>query len=541
MPRAGYIPNAKKLADAMKGKPLTLWMPANLKINDVAQVIGPNLNLDRALSMVSKIAKAQRYMEVFKYRGVEYKNYEKYGFASVHSSALKKLGNKNYADYIDALRDGGIIDVYQYDPEYDPAPGLFGEVVEEVEEVQYIDKKGKPRKNIGSYDNRENPYTKGYRINEKWFPKNDTYYRYMSTEYTDTTVILALLRNKGNREQEQKLREQSRKKLAEMTNSIIQKSDPDFADSVVKGWYDTHQERRKSNPKLEPLELNGMHPQEAVLYMRDLKDEGCWITDYDDYGGRFHHSIAVTDHRMRCFYGGWSIDFKNSQFALLALCIENPEKVLSIVTEKDEDDYEEIKFAIDHLTEAYQKYEDVREFVKQAKAGTLYEWVASSLGYFLEDGRPDRARAKKLMFGVMFSGVFERYKQKLELQPVLGDLLEVCSYINDPQRATGILINEHTESLEWTKAKQRIITEEKMSTLPKMLQRFESRMMIDRFALVATTKKGLGDFTTIHDSVLCDVKDAELLESILREVFAHTGLPMPKVDSKQLNFEYPIN
>lgn len=534
MPRAGYKSKAQKVAEALKENQPVIWLPALLSVDVVGRALGPKLKIDRALAIISKIAKAQRNVEILKNRGMEFKNYERYGYVSIHSDELKskELGGKNYADYIEALRKANIIQVYQYvDKDYNPAPGLFGPDYE-APKVS--------RRSIGAYESRgDDKYTKGYKIAEAWFPEEVTYHRYKSVKFTDATVILNLLSSKDKAAQN--LIKQSRAKLAQMTNNLIAKSDPDFADTVVEGWFNTHQEYAKQNPKLKEFKLNGMHPQEAVLYMRDLKEDGCWITDYDEYGGRFHHSIAITDRRMRCFYGNWSIDFKNSQFALLALCIENPEIALKIVTEKEGDDYEEMKYAIDMLKAAYDKYDDVKEFVKQAKAGTLYEWVATSLGYFLEDGAPDRDKAKQLMFGVMFSGMLERYKQKLELQPVMGNLLEVCGQINDPSRITNILIDEATESLKWSKAKQSVISGGKHSTLPKLLQRFESRMVIDRFVLVATsTLKDVNDFTTVHDSVLCDAKDAADLEAILKQVFAHTGLPMPQVESKALNYDYSI-
>ncbi|MBF8964298.1 hypothetical protein I0P70_13670 [Pontibacter sp. FD36] len=531
MPRKGYKSKTQQAAEILGDGSLELWVPALLSVEEVARALGPELKLDNALAILAKIAGKQRNVEMQKYRGMEFRNYERYGYVSLHSNTLKHLGGKNYADYTEALKRAGIIQVYQYDDkEYNPAPGLFGPDEPKVKVS---------RRSVGAYESRGDfKYTKGYKILHNWFPEGETYHRYRSIRYTDPTVILKLIASRSK--VAQNLTDHSRKRLAEMTNHLVAKSDPDFADKVVEGWYHTHQERIKQDPKLKPLKINDMHPQDAVLYMRDLKEDGCWITDYDDYGGRFHHSIGVMDSRMRCFYGSWSIDFKNSQFALLALCIENPQIALKIVTEKEGDDYEEMRFAINQLTAARQKYEDVRQFVRQAKAGTLYEWVAASLGYFGADGKPDRKRAKKLMFGVMFSGTLERYKQKLELQPVIGDLLEVCSYINDPRGVTNVLIDEATESLKWTKAKQRRIQEGKMSTLPKMLQRFESRMMIDRFTLVAANSmQGIGDFTTVHDSVLCNKKDAEVLESILRQVFAHTELPMPQVESKELTFDYP--
>jgi len=239
----------------------------------------------------------------------------------------------------------------------------------------------------------------------------------------------------------------------------------------------------KENDK-ETLNLS-----EFVDVMKNHKERGYYFNGKDVFGERFHSPFTNTTKKMRDYVliaGERPVerDIVNSQMVILATIIRYPEQSTRILPEFSGD--------IKKLQKIKNK-PDVVEFCKRAENGTLYEWIGSEMNV-------NRKDAKSFMFKMLFSKWFEFKPDKDDYNKVIPNIIEICGKLNGYDK----------------------------KTIPKMCQRFESRVMIDMVG------KGMAEqsehpFYTVHDSFAMHPSDLPLFESIYKGVFEKLEIPLLKL------------
>ncbi len=208
-----------------------------------------------------------------------------------------------------------------------------------------------------------------------------------------------------------------------------------------------------------------------------------------------------------------SIDLSNSQFVMFAKLVESgflhsifnfPQPIPHMYySEQYIDSYNttqsepELKFG---MAEDPIMTEDMIEFIKLAKNGTLYEYVQVQLG--LSPGEAGRRQAKQMMFRICFSGRRDNSESKQLLIGIFPSVIDIMDQVKAKYRDNDFAI---------------------------LLQMMESRIFID---LVKSELDRRGfDTATKHDSVLCPVRQLPEVEATIREILdRELGVYQLKVD-----------
>ncbi|WP_066834964.1 hypothetical protein [Rufibacter ruber] len=550
MPRAGYVPRAKRVAELEKaGKLPVCKLPKALTPEVIAAALPKTLKLETAMHLVSFIAKEHRVRRSRLYNNDrDAANFEQLGFVSIHSDKIKSQVVSRYPAYIAALKEAGIIEVFDFK---ETEVGRSVEAHKKIKEAEFLEhlasltederrqfdapaKKARGTAGSGSYQ--PDKFSKPYKICDRWNAMNyEEYQQYRTVFYTNEETILKVLEPKT--EKEIKLIKKSREKLVDMAEAIVQACDTDRTHRIVEGWLNTHLGLMKTNKKLDYFTLQGQAPQVAVMYLEDLKEE-FWFNDYEAKGGRKYTPLSNMDRNLRPFFRingalPWTIDIKNSQFFMLSQVARHPAQAKKMLLDTPEEFYEDFCNAIDQLAALYATDRDTKNFLDAAAEGRVYEYVAASLGI-------TRDKAKKLLLGVVFSGQLNYLKTKEKLSAVAGELITLVGKLNDPDNAMAPAFDEDQFRIKGSKLQLNRLKKGKPNTLAKLLQHFESVMFIDKAAVIAVIKSvNKYDFETIHDSFHCHPDDVEALQVMLEQVFVLGGFDKPTVESHQLSEEYP--
>ena len=130
--------------------------------------------------------------------------------------------------------------------------------------------------------------------------------------------------------------------------------------------------------------------------------------------------------------------------------------------------------------------EDFTEFQRQSYKGELYEYMMQKIGV------PDRERAKKMMFELMFS----KEGNKTELKQKLKEIFPtVVKYVDEYKHKNGY------------------------KEFSIMLQKRESEIFID--GLYSKIKKQKLFCLTKHDSLIVRKSDELVVENLIRDYFSH--------------------
>lgn len=221
--------------------------------------------------------------------------------------------------------------------------------------------------------------------------------------------------------------------------------------------------------------------------------------DPDYYGERLHHKWTnmYKDVRKHLYFQEpgdiVEFDIANSQFYFLSVVFNY--HVREILPE-----YEEQL----RIIETYCAKEDVVQFCTWAQQGVLYDELTGMY--------QTRAKAKAALFKIMFSDhvTFKSMKNKFARQ--FPNIREMIDQININCKRPDL---KPTNSDAW-------------KNLPAMMQRLESRVMIDRLA-TNFIAAGASDFITVHDSFLVQRNDLKLFLDTVKQVFAELEIGTPKL------------
>ncbi|RNI32250.1 hypothetical protein EFA69_02675 [Rufibacter immobilis] len=340
-----------------------------------------------------------------------------------------------------------------------------------------------------------------------------------------------------NEQDEQKreiLIESKRRKLTENTIAICSGLDSKQAWTDINIIYNKDSEAKfKKHPVADTLR-----------FVNRLADGWYYEMCYDEFGHRYHSPLTNSIKQVREYvrFNGkpaMEIDFKNSQYYFFALAATYPDIVYNILTEGEDEaqDSNEVMLVLSTIKLAYKANQDFREFCKQALAGNLYEWMVEELTS--KGIRTDRDKVKKMLMPGLMSDELEAKKIKRKLGLVIPSVIEVCGILNRPEenrlaewKAYVAEVGDMYSYPQLVKLKKQFYR--KRNLIPKLLQRLETRIIIDRIAVEAIAE-GAKLFTTIHDSFLTHQDNKNLFFSLISRWFSMMGVAEqdhPKVKEK---------
>jgi hypothetical protein len=273
---------------------------------------------------------------------------------------------------------------------------------------------------------------------------------------------------------------------------------------------------------------------------------GHFYGNSQDANGRKHDPITNSWELMKTYLriDGKPVvemDFANSQYALLALLIKYPTECYAVLTKQETDNKSAVREVLLTLRELHDQEPVVQEFCRQALAGTLYEWAA-------DQTNSTRDAVKKHFQAAFMSETTECLIAKRKLR-FLSPLLTVLGRLNAPSNedaAYWYRVAEANEDKSY--AYRRVVREAvykpmKRNYVSQLLQRFESRMVVDRISMAAVDFCR-DEFQTVHDSFLSSVADQVVLSDLVEVKFAEIGIPQhdhPKVKTKAYAAGYVLD
>jgi len=229
--------------------------------------------------------------------------------------------------------------------------------------------------------------------------------------------------------------------------------------------------------------------QEMQFLINDINNGDIYVKpELDDYGNRFHSTFTFTWSALRPLIyfegkhnGTTYIDLSNSQYYFFAQ-LSNDSTYRLIPEYK----------AIAALIKEAEQDGTFRDFCSHANAGTLYNWCHNSYKISKTD-----------LMKIFFSSKdqFKTKRKKLKWLVVL---------ISQIQDAFGGNI------------------------LPQVLQRIESRTLLDRVCFTFLNSYRQANLISIHDGVLIETEMAGEFKRILTETFSQIGFPVPAF--KEINY-----
>lgn len=222
----------------------------------------------------------------------------------------------------------------------------------------------------------------------------------------------------------------------------------------------------------------------------------------DSFGERLHTPFTNLKKEYRKFIrikgsDTVELDFKNSQLFFLACICINPKAAYEILLPGWKE-----TLGLEHYTGAfekcYEKRKDFKLFVKKSLDGQIYEYIQSELKK--QGINFDREKTKDTVFKCIFSDDKVNKKIKEKIGKVFPTIVELSNVLNSNQK----------------------------KLLPKLMQRFESRIVIDRIAK-AVIEKGLGPVLTVHDSFICHPDNSDGIRSTIATMFLDLGFPEPQI------------
>jgi hypothetical protein len=432
------------------------WMPINLNKVFLQQLFTvywdspKTFNIDKAIAVFTLII-IERY-RVEK----EKRNYHWHqGYTNVHSKDFRKWIGKDYRDYINVLREGGIIEVNE------------------------------------SYA--ERTFSKSYKIKEEWLQAKSDSRKFKKVDCQDYHLRLKIFEHKV-KEWEGKSEVTERQPLIQYAKEVILEYD---LDGLIK-YMD--KKKLRNLARIEEREL------EKIQYTRHKEMDHFWENVKDDFGSRLHTPFTSMKKEYRRFIKingetGVEIDIKNSQMYFLACLCKYPDIANEILREGWNDKVP-VELCIKYIQNNFIQNKDFHQFTELALNGSIYEFIQDNL----DKKKQGRDAAKKKVFITLFSdGSISKFSDKSrgnvtreKMEKLFPTVVKVCTVLN---RNDKYLI-------------------------PKLMQNFESRIMIDKVG-VSAAEKGLGKFVTIHDSFICAPSQVEEFKNHIAGVFSQMGLPVP--------------
>jgi hypothetical protein len=247
----------------------------------------------------------------------------------------------------------------------------------------------------------------------------------------------------------------------------------------------------KVSLNLEALSVNHLPEtvQEMQFLSNDINNGNIYVKpELDEYGNRFHSTFTFTWSALRPLIyfegkhdGTTYIDLSNSQYYFFS-------QLSNINSYRLIPEY----LTIAKFIKEVEKDDDFRDFCSHANDGTLYNWCHNSY-------KLSKTDLMKIFFGSRDQ--FKTKRNKLKWLVVL---------ISQIQNAFG------------------------SNVLPQVLQRLESRTLLDRVCFTFLAQHQQANLISIHDGVLIETEMAGEFKRILSETFSQIGFPVPVF--KEINY-----
>ncbi|GAB2541061.1 hypothetical protein GCM10027189_24990 [Rufibacter soli] len=451
------------------------WIPINITVADIEAEASKHwkdsetkFEIDRALALSTLLIIMRCKVTDVQKRRAAYAQ----GFANQHSKDLAYFVGTHYEKYIRFFKDAEFIRGY--------SKGL-----NEAQESFC------PR-----------VFAKAYKWHPRHLRKDGDLRMFYKVEYNSPRLLLRLFRKKEDRKQQQ-LKDQFRIRLKENAYRLA-------ADLDADGFTQWALANPQEFPNKE--ELNS-----AIVQVHAMKAGELGITSTDTYGERFHSSYTQTKRELRGFQfiGGqkaMELDLKASQFFFFACLVMYPDQCLTVLSRGMST--LRLKEVMHSMRVSYDRYADVKEFVDASLTNFIYDTIMERYA-----GTLDRAAVKDMCFRALFSRSGQSKDAKKALRGQYPNVVRLCENINNRAKK-----DEKANSIAGR-------PDDPIYSIPQILQRLESRILIDMVAL------RVGDhseypFTTIHDSFLVAATDAPVFRAVIADTFTELGLPVPKTEQK---------
>jgi hypothetical protein len=343
---------------------------------------------------------------------------------------------------------------------------------------------------------RVDSHPKYYKFQQRHTTNANDVRKYHRVAYTTHRMLVKAFEKKEDRRQEQ-LQVQGRQVLVSNMYRIAASFDAEG----FTAWCLSNSKKFRSDKSLQ----KHLHASEK-LATGDLS-----VTPKDFKGERFHSEFTFRKKIIRDFAridgeDVVEVDVKNSQFFFFACMVLFPDKTMKILARGMNP--RKLQKVHDHLRDYYDNNPDVKEFIDSSLSGEIYSILITKFG-----GKLKKKAVKNICFRTLFSTKGECKKSKEKLRKHYPKVVEVCEFINTQAR-----IKDGNE----------------VYSIPLLLQRSESRTLLDLVA-VSVANQGAGMFTTIHDSYLCKESDVPLFERVIEKTFKTIGLPKPTLSVEMKN------
>ncbi|TXK30858.1 hypothetical protein FVR03_20165 [Pontibacter qinzhouensis] len=469
----------KKLAAIMEVHPKSwksyAWLPININISDLEIAAATYwkcnktpFEIDRALSLSTLLIIMRTKVSEEQKRRVAFGA----GFVSLHNIDLRHYVGKNYGKYIQLFKDAGFIRVFTND----------------------IDNKNE------SFC--PNAFAKSYKFLQRFLKKKGDIRTYHRVEYQSPRLLVRLFNQKQEKKQ-QLLKDQFRLRLKEMVYELAANIDVES----FTAWAIAN-----------PQEFNDTEAlNNTIVRVNEMQTGNLNITASDSYGERFHTSYTNTKEQVRkhTIIGGVpavELDLKASQFFFFACMVLHPEQCIRVL--KKGMKLTRLKEIMHTMKEFYDRYDDVKEFVDASISNTIYQVIGIKY-----NGQYSKKEVKDFCFRALFSRSGQSREAKDILQIHYANVVRLCELINNKAKKE--------EKANMTAGNP----DAAVHSIPQVLQRLESRILIDMVALRAVNLTA-NAFTTVHDSFLIASVDVGVFESLIATTLTQVGLPTPALSCK---------
>ncbi|MFD3000427.1 hypothetical protein ACFS7Z_08660 [Pontibacter toksunensis] len=459
------------------------WLPINLSIEVIkADAVihwkdkKTKFEIDRALALSSLLIIMRCKMDDIQKRKSVYSE----GYVNLHNKDLKYYVGRNYKKYITFFKDAEYI------------RGFYTGF--EKKEESYC----------------PNAFAKMYKWHQRHLNKPGDLRMYQRVEYSSQRLLLRLFEIKEEKRQ-QILKQTLRHHLI----ANVFKMAPNIDVDGFTSW-----------ALANPGEFNDKEAlNNVIVNVNSIKNGDIYITASDLYGERFHSVFTNTSRHLRKYINingttAKEIDLKASQFFFFACMVLHPDQCLEVLKkEMKQVRLNEIMHTMKHY---YDSYEDVKEFVDVSLTNSIYQTIMSKF-----NGQYGKTYVKDLCFRAFFSRSGQSKEEKDLLKAHYPNVIRLCEIINNRAR------KEEKQNVLNGKADAPIYS------VPQLLQRLESRIMIDIIALKASglanrnaSLQACHEFTSVHDSFIIAAADEQIFRSLIATTFADLGLPAPVVECK---------
>lgn len=285
--------------------------------------------------------------------------------------------------------------------------------------------------------------------------------------------------------------------------------------------------------------------RDFLMWQMERHNDGLWeYLKVDDFGYRFHsnHTGIWNELRPYLIFDGAAdelivaADVRNSQAYFAAACICCPQIYDTILPEFNV--FKPIAIALQHKPDALKFYES-------CIAGSFYEdWlnlVWPMYTYTPVNIPKVRAKAKEELFETIFFGATATFGKQQEFRDRKNSLKEafkwkypsVWEFFCKVKR-TGKDALPFMDKFYYSKKGKYVGNRASYKNLSCMMQRFESRMILQNVSYLFSNSNPAATFITIHDSFILPESDLPQLKTHFEKSFETYGIAAPTLKTDRL-------